>query len=203
MEGLPVSALLFTGLVAFTAVERLVEVRVSLRHAAWAFARGGVEHGRGHYPFMVVLHTALLLGCVAEVWLLDRPFLPWLGLPALVLAVACQGLRWWCITSLGERWNTRVIVVPGLAPIRDAGPYRYLRHPNYVVVVTEGLALPLVHGAWLTALLFTVLNAGLLFVRIRTEEAALASAARTAAATAATSPGGTSSPATASSPGPS
>lgn len=167
------SALLYTGLVAATALERLVEVRVSLRHAALAFARGGVEHGRGHYPFMVVLHTALLVGCVAEVWLLHRPFLPWLGWPALGVAVACQGLRWWCIRSLGDRWNTRVIVVPGLPPVRDRGPYRWLRHPNYVVVVTEGLALPLVHSAWLTALVFTALNAVLLWVRISVEERAL------------------------------
>lgn len=174
--GLPLSALLYAGFVAATALERLVEVRVSLKHAAWAFARGGIEHGKGHYPFMVVLHTALLFGCVAEVWLLDRPFLPWLGGPALGVALACQGLRWWCITSLGPRWNTRVIVVPGLPPIRDVGPYRFFRHPNYVVVVAEGLTLPLVHSAWLTALVFTVLNAGLLYVRIRTEDAALASA---------------------------
>ncbi len=167
------SAALFTALIGATAIERLVEVRVSLRNAAWALARGGVEHGRGHYPFMVLLHTGFLLACVAEVWLLDRPFLPALGFPALVLALLCQGLRWWCIHSLGPRWNTRVIVVPDLPPIRDRGPYRYLRHPNYLVVVTEGLALPLVHSAWITALSFTVLNAVLLWVRIGVEERAL------------------------------
>lgn len=172
-----VSALLFTGLIAATAMERLVEVRVSLRNARWAFARGGVEHGRGHYPAMVLLHTGFLLAAVGEVWLLSRPFLPALGLPALALALLCQGLRWWCIRSLGPRWNTRVIVVPGLPPVRDRGPYRYLRHPNYLVVVVEGLALPLVHSAWLTALGFTVLNALLLAVRLRVEERALGAAA--------------------------
>lgn len=168
-----VSAALFTALIAATAVERLVEVRVSLKNAAWAFARGGVESGRAHYPFMVVLHTGFLLACVAEVWLLDRPFLPALGFPALIVALLCQGLRWWCITSLGPRWNTRVIVVPDLPPIRDRGPYRWLRHPNYLVVVTEGLALPLVHSAWITALSFTLLNAALLWVRVGVEERAL------------------------------
>lgn len=172
-----VSAGLFTGLIAATAVERLVEVRVSLRNARWAFARGGVEHGRGHYPAMVLLHTGFLVAAVAEVWLLARPFLPALGLPALALALICQGLRWWCIRSLGPRWNTRVIVVPGLPPVRDRGPYRYLRHPNYLVVVVEGLALPLVHTAWLTALGFTALNALLLSVRLRVEERALRAAA--------------------------
>ena len=91
----------------------------------------------------------------------------------LVLVVASQALRWWCITTLGPRWNTRVIVVPGLSPVRS-GPYRMLRHPNYVAVVVEGVALPLVHAAWITALVFTVLNAALLTARIRTEDAALA-----------------------------
>lgn len=167
------SAALFTALIGATAIERLVEVRVSLRNAAWAFARGGVEHGRGHYPFMVLLHTGFLIACVAEVWLLDRPFIPALGLPALALALACQGLRWWCIQSLGPRWNTRVIVVPDLPPIRDRGPYRWFSHPNYMVVVTEGIALPLVHSAWLTALGFTLLNAVLLWVRIGVENEAL------------------------------
>jgi methyltransferase len=121
---------------------------------------------------MVVLHTGLLVGAVAEVWLLDRPFLPVLGWTMLALVVASQALRWWCIVTLGRQWNTRVIVVPGV-PLVSRGPYRVLRHPNYVAVVVEGLALPLVHSAWLTAVAFTVLNAALLWVRIRVEEAAL------------------------------
>jgi methyltransferase len=87
--------------------------------------------------------------------------------------VASQGLRWWCIATLGRRWNTRVIVVPDL-PLVRSGPYRFFRHPNYVAVVVEGVALPLVHAAWITAVTFTVLNAGLLAVRIRAEDAALA-----------------------------
>ncbi len=90
--------------------------------------------------------------------------------------LASQGLRWWCITSLGHRWNTRVVVVPGL-PLVTRGPYRWFRHPNYVAVVVEGLALPLVHTAWVTALAFTVLNAVLLLrYRIPSEERALAEA---------------------------
>lgn len=162
----------FTVLVLTVGLERVAELVVSKRHAAWAFSRGGVERGRGHYVVMVVLHTALLVGAVAEVWLLDRPFLPALGWTMLVLVVASQGLRWWCIRTLGRQWNTRVIVVPGL-PLVTRGPYRVLRHPNYVAVVVEGLALPLVHTAWVTAALFTVLNAALLAVRIRVEDAAL------------------------------
>ena len=122
---------------------------------------------------MKVLHTGFLLACAAEVVLLQRPFVPALGWPMLGLALAAQALRYWAIATLGPRWNMRVIVVPGAPPV-DRGPYRWLRHPNYVAVAIEGLALPLVHGAWLTALVFSVANAWLLAVRIRCEERALA-----------------------------
>jgi methyltransferase len=159
-------------LVAAVAGERLVELVVARRNLIWSRAQGGVEVGFGHYPFMVALHTALLVGCVAEVWLLDRPFLPWLGWPMLAILVAAQALRWWCIATLGPRWNTRVIVIPG-APRIKGGPYRFFSHPNYVAVVAEGIALPLLHSAWITACVFTVLNAALLTARIRTENAAL------------------------------
>ncbi|MFD3325447.1 isoprenylcysteine carboxyl methyltransferase family protein [Streptomyces sp. NPDC058701] len=173
-------------LIGLVCAERLAELLTARRHTAWSLARGGVEHGRGHYPAMVALHSALLAGCVLEPLLAGRPFVPAVGWPALVLALAAQGLRWWCIRTLGPRWNTRVVVVPGL-PLVAGGPYRWLRHPNYVAVVVEGFALPLVHGAWLTALGFTVLNAVLLRVRIRCEDDALAGAvARQAPASATT-----------------
>lgn len=159
---------------AATAAERLAELVLSARHARWAFARGGVEAGRGHFPAMVALHTALLVAPLVEVVAADRPFLPWLGWPALVLVMAAQALRWWCIATLGRQWNTRVIVVPG-APLVARGPYARLAHPNYVAVVLEGVALPLVHTAWVTALAFTLLNAVLLLrFRIPAEERALA-----------------------------
>lgn len=166
------SQALFTALLFVVGLERLAEMVVSRRHAAWAFARGGVESGRGHFPAMVLLHTALLVGALVEVVAADRPFLPLLGWPMLVLVVLAQGLRWWCISTLGPHWNTRVIVVPG-ASLVAGGPYRLLRHPNYVAVVLEGLALPLVHTAWVTAVAFTILNLVLLSVRIRVEEQAL------------------------------
>jgi len=164
-------------LILATCVERLVEVVISTRHARWAFARGGVEFGQKHFPWMVALHTALLVGALAEVFLLDRPFLPWLGWPMLAIALLCQLGRYWVIWALGNQWNTRVIVVPGLSRV-TRGPYRYswLPHPNYLIVVVEGIALPLVHSAWITALVFTVLNAILLLrFRIPTEDRALRS----------------------------
>jgi methyltransferase len=163
----------YATLLLATGFERIAELVVSVRNARWSFARGGVEYGRRHFPPIVALHTGLLLACFAEAWLYDRPFLPWLGWPALLLVFASQGLRWWCIAVLGPRWNTRVIVVPGL-PRVVRGPYRWLRHPNYVAVVVEGFALPLVHTAWITAIAFTVLNAILLLaVRIPCENRAL------------------------------
>ena len=160
-------------LILAVGVERLIELVVSKRHARWALARGGVEHGRGHYPFMVAVHIGLLLGCIFEVWAAQPPFIALLGWTMLGLVVASQALRWWCVATLGSRWNTLVIVVPGL-PLVDKGPYRWLKHPNYVAVVVEGIALPLVHSAWITALVFTAVNAVVLSVRISVENRALA-----------------------------
>jgi methyltransferase len=170
---------LYALLIALVAGERLAELRTARRNSAWSRRRGALEHGRGHYPVMVLLHTGLLAGCLVEA--ADRPFLPALGWPMLVLALGAQALRWWCITSLGPRWNTRVVVIPGL-PLVTAGPYRLMSHPNYVAVVVEGAALPLVHSAWITATCFTLANVPLLAVRLRCENAALSAAAGLAAA---------------------
>ena len=163
----------FTVLVALVALERLAELVVSTRNARWALAQGGRETGQGHYVVMVVLHTGLLVGALVDAWWRrpDAPLL--LAATMFALVLASQALRWWCIATLGRQWNTRVIVVPGL-PLVRSGPYRRLRHPNYVAVVVEGFALPLVHAAWWTAVVFTVANAVLLMVRIRVEERALA-----------------------------
>lgn len=171
------SAWWFTVLIVLVGLERLAELVVSKRNAAWSFARGGYEVGRGHYPFMVVLHTGFLVAAVAEVWLLDRAF-HWWGWVALLIVVLSQALRWWCIATLGRQWNTRVIIVPGASRV-DSGPYRWMQHPNYLAVVAEGIALPMVHDAWLTALGFTLLNAGLLAVRISSENRALRALAAT------------------------
>lgn len=160
-------------LILAVAAERVAELAVSQRNLAWSRERGGVEFGGGHYPAMVMLHGGLLAGCLAEVYLCGRPFVPWLGWPMLTVVVAAQALRWWCIATLGRQWNTRVVVVPGGQRV-TGGPYRLTTHPNYMAVVAEGVALPLVHTAWLTALVFTVLNAALLTVRINTENTALA-----------------------------
>lgn len=164
---------LFTALVLLAAVGRLLELRVARRNLRRLLARGGIEVSPGHYPWMVALHTAWLIACLAEVWLLDRTFIPGPGSAALALFLAAFALRYWVIATLGERWTTRIICLPGVAPI-TGGPYRWLRHPNYLAVILEIAALPLVHTAWLTALVFSLLNAALLRVRIRAEEEGLA-----------------------------
>ncbi len=167
-----VSIIAYTAVIGLTGLERIAELFVGRRNLAWSLSQGGVEYGRGHWPPMVLLHTGLLVGCLIEVWWLQPPLIPALAGSMLAVAICCQGLRWWCIQTLGKRWNPRVIIIPGLAPIRD-GPYRYFSHPNYVAVVLEGIALPLIHTAWRTSVLFTLLNGVLLTIRIRCENAAL------------------------------
>jgi methyltransferase len=171
----------FYALLAVIAAERVAELVVSQRHATASLRQGGVESGAGHFPVMVVLHVALLVGCVIEPIVAHRTFIPALGWPMLAVVVAANGLRWWCIATLGPRWSARVIVVPGL-PLVRSGPYRWFAHPNYVAVVIEGAALPLTGSAWITAGTFTLLNAVLLTVRIRCESRALASAGATGTA---------------------
>jgi methyltransferase len=163
---------LYTALIVLVAAGRLVELRIAKRNLRNLLARGGVEAAPGHYPWMVLLHTSFLISCPMEVWFLGRPFLPALGIPMLLLAVAAAGLRLWVIRALQGRWTTRIVVLPGVPPV-TGGPYRFLRHPNYLAVITEMFALPLVHTAWLTAVVFSVLNAVILRVRIRAEEEAL------------------------------
>ena len=164
--------LLFTGLLALVVVQRLGELAVARRNQEWLLARGGREIGAAHYPVMVVLHTLFLVSCLVEVWLAGRPFVPALAVSMVALLLLATGLRYWAIRSLGRRWTTRVIVLPG-APRIESGPYRYFPHPNYLAVVVEIAALPLVHTAWLTAVVFTVANAAVLAVRIRVEERGL------------------------------
>jgi methyltransferase len=155
---------------ALIGAERLFEMVLSRRNAARALARGGREYGEAHFPWMVALHTAFLASCAVEsAW---RGFPGAVGWVALLLAAGAQVLRYWAVSSLGERWNARVIVVPGEAPV-EKGPYRFMRHPNYLAVVVEMVAIPLVYGCWITAVVFSVANAAMLRVRIRVEEAAL------------------------------
>ena len=157
--------------VALVAVQRLFELVLARKNERRARARGAVERGQRHYRLIVALHT-LWLVCTLVEGLLRGPELPAFWPVPLALFLLVQPLRYWAIFSLGERWNTKILVLPGEKPIRH-GPYRYLDHPNYVVVVVEVLTFPLIFGAWITASVFTVLNAAILSVRIREENRAL------------------------------
>ena len=161
----------YLALLGLVAGERGAELAVSSRNARRLLARGGVEVGRGLYRAMVAFHAAFLpalaLGAVAH----PTPPSPWAWL-AVAGAAAAQGLRWWSVRTLGDRWSTRVIVVSGEPPV-TGGPYRFLRHPNYLAVVLEMACLPLAWGLWRLAVVFTAGNAVLLWFRIRDEERAL------------------------------
>jgi methyltransferase len=156
--------------------ERLAEMVVSQRHAAALLRGGGVEYGQRHFPVMVALHTTWLVCCWVEPIALHRVFVPALAYPMIALVAAANAMRAWCIAALGARWTARVIVLPGVPPVKT-GPYRWFANPNYDAVVVEVAALPLAGSAWITACTFTALNAALLTVRVRCETRALAAAA--------------------------
>jgi methyltransferase len=162
----------YFGYLAFLALERLAELVLSRRNARRMFARGGVELGQSHFPVMALFHSLFLVACVVEPVLRPEAPAPALAVTALVGTLVAEVLRVWAIATLGERWNVRIIVVPGLPPV-TSGPYRFVRHPNYVAVVLELLCVPLMYGAWVTAIVFTIGNGLMLLVRIRAEEAAL------------------------------
>ncbi|WP_227874361.1 isoprenylcysteine carboxyl methyltransferase family protein [Tumebacillus algifaecis] len=161
----------FSVVFAFVVLQRLLELIIAKRNGKHLVALGGVEVGAEHYKYIVLLHVSFLLALFFEVFARNREMLPPYGTPFALFCLA-QGLRVWVLLSLGKFWNTRIYVLPGSVPIAR-GPYRFLRHPNYVVVAIELFTLPLSFGAWSTALLFTALNAWVLSIRIRAEERAL------------------------------
>ncbi len=162
----------FTAFLILLALQRLYELRISRRHEAIIHSLGGREYAAWQVPAMKVLHAGWFIAMLLEVWGLHRPFLPGLSLLALVTFAAGQGLRYAAILSLNWRWTVRVMIVPGLPPVGQ-GIYRYLRHPNYLGVALEILAAPLLHSAYVTAMVFSVANMLMLTARIRIEDKAL------------------------------
>ena len=167
----------FTLLIVAVAVERIIELIISKRNLRWSYSQGGVEYGRSHYKYMVFIHVFLLVGALVEFWVTQPDLNPFWSWSAFVLAIASQGLRWWCILTLGKRWNTLVVIIPGVPAVKK-GPYKWFKHPNYLAVVVEGFALPLVGFSWRTALIFSTLNIWVLTARLRCENAALATLPR-------------------------
>jgi methyltransferase len=153
-------------ILALVTLQRLGELALARHNTARLRARGAIEIGARHYPLLVLMHTAWL--AALWVWGCDQN----VGVVALSAFIVMQGLRLWVLATLGERWTTRIMVLPG-APLVNSGPYRYLSHPNYAVVAAEIALLPLaLHLPWL-ALVFTILNAAVLTIRIRAEQRAL------------------------------
>ncbi len=162
----------YTGLVAAVGLGRLLELRVSRRRQRRLEQAGMVKVPEPHFKAMVGLHTGVLAGSVLEVWLLKRRFRPHLALPALVTLLGANVLRWWVIRTLADHWNVEVIDSLPRGVIAH-GPYRFIRHPNYVAVFLELLALPLLGGAWLTAVIGSIAHLWVLKQRIATEESVL------------------------------
>lgn len=167
---------IFLAIVALMIVQRLLELRHSKKNEAVMLSQGGREHSPGHFQFMKLVHTFWFVAMIAEVLLLDRRLasgFDWtLAAMALVATAAGQFLRYAAIRTLGGRWSVRIMTVPN-SPAVAGGIYRYTRHPNYLGVILEIAAVPLLHGAYITAIVFTILNALVLWIRIGAEERAL------------------------------
>jgi methyltransferase len=166
------SQIAFVALLAAVGVGRLLEMRLSRRHQRALVAQGARREPEPGFAAMVALHTGVLFAAGVEVVALHRPFTPALGVPALVVFAFSNALRWWVIATLGPHWNVQVVGSLSLGVV-TTGPYRFVRHPNYVAVFAELLALPLVHGAWLTALVGSLLHVAVLRRRLGVEEAVL------------------------------
>ncbi len=166
---------IFTALVLLLALQRIYELRLSTRNEALIRSRGGREHAAWQVQAMKVLHTGWFIAMLVEVHALHRPFIPSLSLLALLTLIAGQSLRYAAIRSLGWRWTVSVMTLPGV-PLVQKGIYRYMRHPNYLGVILEILAVPLLHSAYVTAVIFSLANLFLLGARIRAEQQALADA---------------------------
>jgi methyltransferase len=167
-----VSVVAFLALLLAVAALRLLELRISRQHQKEMAARGAAKVDEPRFRWMVLLHTAVLIGSALEVVFLRRPFFLWLAAPAFVLFLAANAVRWWVIRSLGEHWNVQVVDSTRLGVV-TSGPFRYVRHPNYAAVFSEMLALPLIHTAWITAVVGAVAHVVVLSQRLSTEERVL------------------------------
>lgn len=155
-------------ILALVLIQRLCELYYAQSNTRKLIAAGGVEHGADHYPFVVLVHSAWIAALLFLVPPGTPPDWPWLA-----VYIALQGLRAWVMVTLGRFWTTRVITLPG-APLVARGPYRFIRHPNYAVVALEIFVLPMVFGQIWIALVFSALNAAVLYQRIRVEDEVLA-----------------------------
>ncbi|WP_078429312.1 isoprenylcysteine carboxyl methyltransferase family protein [Alkalihalobacterium alkalinitrilicum] len=163
--------MLFFTTILVVIIQRVIELLIARRNEIWMKKQGAYEVGKEHYKWIVILHTLFFVSFLFEVVYFGLKPAVWWFVPFLMFILAQMG-RVWSLTSLGEFWNTKIIVLPG-ANVVAKGPYQYMRHPNYVIVGLEIITLPLIFQAYGTAVIFTILNAIVLSVRIRQEEEAL------------------------------
>jgi methyltransferase len=166
------SVIAYLILLLLVAVLRFVELHISRRHQRELIARGAAKVDEPRFRWMVVLHTAVLIGAAIEVVFLKRPFLPALAAVMFAIFLTANAVRWWVIRTLGDHWNVQIMDSTRLGVI-TSGPFRFVRHPNYAAVFAEMLALPLIHTAWITAIAGTIAHAGVLAQRLSTEERVL------------------------------
>lgn len=159
-------------IITFIICQRLVELYIAHKNEKWMLARGGIEVGNEHYKLFILLHVTFFIFLIYEVHNIVTAQSVAFNIYFFFLFVIAQIMRVWCIVSLGKFWNTKIIVLPGAKVVRK-GPYRYFRHPNYVIVIMEMMTLPLIFHAYWTAIIFMLSCAVVLFIRIREEEAAL------------------------------
>lgn len=151
--------------IAFFILQRLSELIIARRNEKWLLSQGAIQYGQSHYPFMIALHTLFIISIIAEYVFRVAPQIDWL---VLVLFILVLSFKFWALSSLGKYWNTKIYRIPGVYPVKK-GPYKVLKHPNYMEVVCEIAIIPLVFHLYYTAIIFSVLNSIMLVVRIRTE----------------------------------
>jgi methyltransferase len=151
--------------ISFFILQRLSELFIAKRNEKWLLRQGAIEYGRVHYPFMIAMHTLFIVSIITEYLLRGQPSIDWLFLVVFLLVLS---FKFWALSSLGKYWNTKIYRIPGVYPVKK-GPYKFLKHPNYMEVVCEIAVIPLVFHLYYTAIIFTILNAAMLTVRIREE----------------------------------
>jgi methyltransferase len=151
--------------ISFLILQRLSELYISSRNEKWLLANGAIQYGQDHYPYMVSMHTLFILSIIAEYYFTGGQPISWIALASFLVVLS---FKFWALSSLGKYWNTKIYRIPGVYPVKR-GPYKFLKHPNYMEVVCEIAIIPLVFHLYYTAIIFTLLNAMMLTVRIKVE----------------------------------
>jgi methyltransferase len=164
---------LFTVIISIVILQRVIELIISRRNERWLFSQGAIEYGKDHYKFIVILHTLFFVSMIAE-YLISGRYIEFsiINYILLVFFIFLQLMRVWVLSSLGKFWNTKILRIPSTELV-SKGPYKYIKHPNYLIVSAEIFILPMIFNLYFTAIVFTILNAVMLRIRIKIENEAL------------------------------